>query len=194
MNFLGHLYFSNNDPELMYANLLGDYIKGKDLSDYSEVVQKGIALHRSIDNLIDHHPAVVELLHILYPQLPKISGIAVDLYFDHLLAKNWKSFHSSEYRAFINNFYAYDPVCKEAFTPDFLFMLDKMKEFDWLYHYQFLDGLKRASQGLSKRISFKNNLNEAPEVFIKNEKEIIKAFDLYMKDAIPFFDNYFKKN
>ena len=177
----------------MYANLLGDYIKGKDLSSYSEIVQKGITLHRTIDNLVDHHPAVIDLLHILYPQLPKISGIAVDLYFDHLLAKNWNAFHNSNYRNFVNDFYAHQPTCKDEFTHDFSFMLNKMKEFDWLYHYQFIDGLKRASEGLSQRISFENNLHEATDVFIKNEAEITKAFDLYIKDAIPFFDNYFKK-
>ena len=56
MNFLGHLYFSNNNPELMYANLFGDFVKGKDLSMYSPQVQKGILLHRKIDDYIDNHP------------------------------------------------------------------------------------------------------------------------------------------
>ena len=33
----------------------------------------------------DNHPEVKYLLRNLYPYLPKISGIAIDLYFDHLL-------------------------------------------------------------------------------------------------------------
>jgi acyl carrier protein phosphodiesterase len=77
MNFLGHLYFSNNNLELMYANLFGDHVKGSDYSHFPEIVQTGISLHRSIDNYIDHHPKVVELMHKLYPELPKVTVIAM---------------------------------------------------------------------------------------------------------------------
>lgn len=91
MNFLGHLYFSENDTELMLNNLYGDYVKGKNLDAYPLEIQRGILLHRAIDNFIDTNPGVKELFHHLYPSLPKIAGIAVDLYFDHILAKNGKT-------------------------------------------------------------------------------------------------------
>ena len=103
MNFLGHIYFSNNDPELMYANLFGDHVKGADLSNYPDFVRKGIMLHRSIDHYIDHHPAVVNLLHELYQDLPKVAGIAVDIYFDPLLASQWNSFHPKENDYFLQH-------------------------------------------------------------------------------------------
>jgi acyl carrier protein phosphodiesterase len=109
MNFLGHLFFSDNNLELMYANLFGDFVKGKDLSAFSPVVQSGIVLHRSIDFYIDQHPEVRKLMHILYPVLPKVTGIAIDLYFDHCLAKNWKSYHAKSYKDFLDEFYAYQP-------------------------------------------------------------------------------------
>ena len=68
----------------MLANLYGDFVKGKDLTNYSAIVQKGIHLNRSIDYFIDTHPAVTELRLSLYDKLPKVAGIAIDLYFDHL--------------------------------------------------------------------------------------------------------------
>jgi len=34
LNFLGHLFLSNNDKDLMLANLYGDFVKGKDLTNY----------------------------------------------------------------------------------------------------------------------------------------------------------------
>lgn len=193
MNFLGHLYFSNNDPELMYANLQGDYIKGRDLSGYSEIVKQGILLHRTIDDLVDNHPAVRELLKSLYEHLPKISGIAVDLYFDHILARDWSTYHPVPLRKFVDDFYNYHPTFESTFSFEFSFMLDKMKEFDWLYQYQYERGLRSASSGLSRRISFRNNLHEAPDVFLAKQQEIEQAFHLFMQDAHPFFENYFKK-
>lgn len=178
----------------MYANLQGDYVKGKDYTAYPEKVQEGIRLHRTIDHYIDTHPVVLELLHRLYPSLPKISGIAVDLYFDHLLAREWKHFSKTPLNEFVNQFYTHQPSFSESFSPEFQFMLDKMKEFDWLNNYQYLEGLRRSSTGLSRRISFENNLNEATEVFLKQQAFIEQAFHNFMQEAIPFFENYFMKN
>jgi acyl carrier protein phosphodiesterase len=76
VNYLGHLFFSKNDTELMLANLYGDFVKGSNLEAYTESVQTGIRLHRSIDNFIDTHPDVLELKRLLYEDLPKVSGIA----------------------------------------------------------------------------------------------------------------------
>ena len=81
MNYLGHLFFSNNDLELMYANIYGDFIKGSKLSHHPKIIQKGVKLHRSIDSYIDNHPKVLNLKKTLTKDLPKISGIAIDLYF-----------------------------------------------------------------------------------------------------------------
>lgn len=178
----------------MYANLQGDYIKGKDLSQWPDIVQKGSYLHRTIDNYIDTHPAVKNLLHQLYPHLPKISGIAIDLYFDHLLARDWTRFHDKPLRSFIDTFYHHQPHFQNSFSREFQFMLDKMKEMDWLYQYQYIRGLSSTSGGLSRRISFENNLHQAPMVFSMLQTEIETAFEQYMETAQPFFQDYFKKN
>ena len=119
MDFLGHIYFSNNNIELMYSNLFGDFVKGNNFSKYTVDIQEGITLHRHIDNYIDRHPVVLELARFLYPKLPKVSGIAVDIYFDHLLAKNWRQFHTIELDDFLNEFESY-PISLDKFNnPEF---------------------------------------------------------------------------
>src|SRR5690606_11317562 len=105
MNFLGHLYFSNNDTELMLYNLYGDFVKGSHLEVFPPKVERGIRLHREIDSYIDSHPIVHQLTHELHEFLPKVSGIAIDLFFDHLLAKNWLNFHSKPLDVFLDEFY-----------------------------------------------------------------------------------------
>ena len=183
MNFLGHLYFSNNDLELMYSNLFGDYVKGKDYTHYPKKLQNGITLHREIDHYIDSHPRVLELLRTLYPKLPKISGIAVDLYFDHILARRWNEFHSTDLRTFVNEFYNYNPKHENHYSTEFKFLIEKMKEYDWIYRYKEFEGLDSACKGLSKRISFENSLASAPTVFLQLESEIESTFDAFLKEA-----------
>lgn len=178
----------------MYANIFGDFVKGKDLSHHSQLVQKGIKLHRKIDDYIDHHPAVVKLTHHLYKQLPKVAGIAVDLYFDYLLAKNWKKYHSSDYITFIQTFENTE-INRDTFPKQkFWNVLDRMKAGEWLKHSQTIYGLKKSSQGVSNMISFENVLDEAPEVFLQNEAMIEETFHQFMKEAIPYFDRYIKEN
>lgn len=187
MNYLGHLYFSNNDFELMYYNLFGDYVKGSDLSEFPEKVQKGLRLHREIDDYIDHHPRVIELLHQLYPELPKISGIAVDLYFDHLLAKYWKDFHNIELDDYLDQFYSTSPKHDDCFTEDFQFVLSKMISGRWINHYREFEGLKLTCERLSARIPFDNDLYKAPAVYLSLENEIENTFRDFMREAQEHF-------
>jgi acyl carrier protein phosphodiesterase len=187
MNYLGHLFLSNNDTELMLSNLFGDFVKGKDLSQFRAKTQEGITLHRAIDNYIDTHPAVVELLHVLYPKLPKVSGIAVDLFFDHLLAKNWDKYHTESLGTFLNAFYSGLNTENEEFTAEFKHMIYHMVKVNWISYYPQLNGLEKALNGVSSRISFSNELKNGLPVFLENQSLIESTFEIYMKDAIVHF-------
>jgi len=190
MNYLGHIYFSQNNPALMYANLFGDFVKGKDLSSYAHYIQKGIRIHREIDHFIDHHPITIELFHHLYPSLPKVAGIAVDIYFDHLLAKNWSAFSSIPFNDFIADFYKFPIIHSDFPNQKFHAMITTMKKYNWILHYKELDGLDKACQGVSARISFENNLYEGLAVFLKNEERITIAFYAFMEKAIEHFAKF----
>jgi len=178
----------------MYANIFGDFVKGKDLSRYPKKIQKGIRLHRTIDDYIDHHPAVIELMHELYAPLPKIAGIAIDLYFDHLLAINWSDYHNLPLDDFIEKFQTAS-IDREPYDKEFFWtVLSKMKEEEWLHHYQTTYGLTKACQGLSARISFPNVLHTAPQVFEENTQKIETCFHIFMTDAVPFYRDYYAEN
>lgn len=187
MNYLGHLFFSKNDKQLMLANLFGDFVKGKDLSGYSAKVREGIVLHRAIDNYIDTHPAVLELLHELYAQLPKVAGIAVDLYFDHLLAKNWNRYHPQPLEEFLDQFYESIDVTHDDYSPSFRNMIGHLVRVNWISYYPTTDGLDKACNGVSSRLSFPNELKNGLRVFRKHKERITAVFERYMTDAIQHF-------
>lgn len=190
MNFLGHLYFSFDNSDLQHANLLGDFIKGSDYKNFPVNIQKGIQLHREIDSFTDQHPVVIDCLHHMYGHLPKISGIAIDMIFDHLLAKNWQKFHTLPLRAFVDHFYQSSPNPIELFPTSYLIMLQRMHQEDWLFRYQFYDGFDEACRNFSKRIPFDNNLYLAPAYFQGNEQELSNAFFEFMKDASTHFTDF----
>ena len=193
MNYLGHLFFSDNDVELMYANIYGDFIKGSRLSHHPRIVQNGIKLHRAIDSYIDNHPKVLELKKALSSDLPKISGIAIDLYFDHILAMNWESHSSETLQNFTQNFHSHDFDVEKFDNQHFLLLIAKMKSDNWLTNYQYHHGLEFACRGLSKRISFSNQLYVAPSIFTAFRKDIEQTFNDFMTDAEPHFKQYHLK-
>jgi len=187
MNYLGHLYFSDSNTELMYANIYGDFVKGSNLSMHSTIVQKGVVLHRKIDDFIDTHPIINDLKKELSPLLPKIYGIAIDLYFDHWLAKNWSLHHNVELSVFIEEFYSANHYSKQFTNQNYQFLIAKMREDDWLNQYKTIDGLNFAATGLSRRISFENTLWKAKEVYIEKEGLIESSLEKFMVEAKIFF-------
>jgi acyl carrier protein phosphodiesterase len=193
MNYLGHLYFSDDNHALMLANLFGDFVKGKDLSAYHPSIQHGITLHRSIDKYIDSHPEVLRLLKILYPHLPKVSGIAVDLFFDHLLAKNWEQHHPQQLPDFLDRFYCSIDSNISGYTPEFQAMIQQLVRVNWISYYPRLDGLEKALHGVSSKISFPNELKNGIAVFNAYETEIISVFERFMTDARQHFNVSYSK-
>lgn len=192
MNYLGHIYFSNNDLRLAKANLFGDSVKGTHLEKFPEFIQEGIRLHRAIDNYIDHHPAVMQLIRILREEdLPKVAGIAVDLYFDHLLAKNWSQWHTTPLLQFLDNVHSkLNKIDKADYPDDFNYFIDRLCEMQWMNHYSKIEGLDKMSNGVSRRLSFDNALKNGMHVFLKHQTAVEHAFNEYMRDANEHFKHY----
>ena len=183
MNFLGHLYFSGKDKELMQANLYGDFVRGSKLDHYPGIIQQGIKLHRQIDFYIDHHPEVKKLKLSIMHDLPKIGPVAVDLFFDHLLARNWKDFHPDEYYGFLDAFYAHETIHEPHYPESFLSFMNQLRLHKWMNHYPSKYGLVKSCEGVAKRISFETKLPSAHLVFDQMEEQIEEVFQAFMSDA-----------
>ena len=191
MNFLGHLYFSGDDHETMLLNLYGDFVKGKLKKIENNKLRKAVELHRKIDSYIDTHETVLKLKLELYKDLPKVAGVAIDIYFDHLLSKNWEQFHTIPLRNYLQAFFEnafqrmeeLEQNDEIKFKPFFKLLLKRIDDENWILNYKNEEGLNFACQGLSKRISFENNLDEGVFFFKKNQQKIESVFQSYMVSA-----------
>lgn len=187
MNLLGHIYFSGNDLQLAVANLFGDFTKGKQYLEYPEYIQRGVLLHREIDFFIDNHPKVKELVQLIRPELPRIAPVAIDLFFDHLLAGNWKQFHPVPLDRFLDQFYEESPQYLTDFPPSFVQFMQALNHRKWISSYREKEGLERMCRGVGSRLSFENALPSAPYVFSRYRDEITRVFHEYMRDADEHF-------
>jgi acyl carrier protein phosphodiesterase len=115
--------------------------------------------------------------------LPKVGPIAVDLYFDHLLARNWMQFHQTEYTSFLNEFYEHETDFHDHYPETFLDFMNKLRTHQWMNHYPTKYGLMKSCEGVAKRISFETKLPIAHLVFDQMETQIEDAFHGFMSDA-----------
>jgi len=91
MNFLAHSLMGFDDDALIAGQFCGDFVRGRDLSQFPEAVERGIRMHRFLDIYTDSFPAL-QAARADIQQLPRrFSGIVVDVLFDHYLARNWKA-------------------------------------------------------------------------------------------------------
>jgi len=127
----------------------------------------------------------------LYPFLPKVTGIAIDLFFDHLLAKQWENYHTAPLPYFLSKFYDTSIQDDPNYTVEYKAFILKLKSYNWIALYPEFSALEKMSHGVSSRISFKNALEKAPEIFLQFESEIEKTFTLFMKDAQNYLPKYF---
>jgi acyl carrier protein phosphodiesterase len=117
VNYLAHLYFSGDDPELQVGGLLGDFVKGPLRGRYPAGVEAGIRRHRRIDALCGELPAIRGLIASVEPPWRRYAGIVVDVLFDHLLAQQWTQFHHRPLAEVCAHFYR-ALACHRALLPE----------------------------------------------------------------------------
>ncbi|HZI00712.1 MAG TPA: DUF479 domain-containing protein, partial [Flavisolibacter sp.] len=92
MNYLAHAYLSFNEPEIVVGNMISDFVKGKSRFGYTVNIQKGIMLHRDIDQFTDTHPVIKKAKELFRSDYRLYSGAIVDVILDHFLAKDDAAF------------------------------------------------------------------------------------------------------
>lgn len=95
MNFLAHLWLAERSGTSLAGAILGDVVRGSDLSAYPNDIALGVRLHRRVDALTDRHPQVVAVRGGFDANHRRYAGIVIDLACDYALATDW-SRHSAE--------------------------------------------------------------------------------------------------
>ncbi len=190
MNYLAHFYLAGDSDELVVGNFIGDAVKGNDYLDYPEKIKQGILMHRAIDSFTDSHPLVRQSTHRLQEHYHKFSGILVDVFYDHFLAKNWSKFHAKSLNDFAQNSYKTLEENNLHLPEKAQFMLPYMKNGNWLYNYIYIEGIKRTLGGMARRSKFENNMHlgttHLQEFYSEFENEFLEFFPQLIEHVAPY--------
>ena len=192
MNFLAHLYLSGDNEEILVGNFIGDFVKGSQMSQYSETIQKGIRLHRSIDSYTDNHEVVLQSKIRLREKFRHYAPVIVDVYYDHFLAKNWSSFSRIPLKTYTENFYQLMKKYVEIIPKGVNHMLSFMSRDNWLYNYQFIEGIDRALTGMSRRTKYENKMDEASQTLKDHYGAFEEEFNQFFPELESHVSNFEK--
>lgn len=185
MNFLAHIYLSGDNDLIKIGNFMADGIHGKHFDTFPLDIQKGIILHRSIDTFTDAHPIFRQSTKRLHANYHHYSGIIVDIFYDHFLAKNWSNYSDERLDFFTNRFYKSLKDNYDSLTLKTQKMMPYMIDHNWLLSYQTIEGIESVLVKMDARM--KSRMKKE-----SNMRFAIAELQLYYSDFeaefIPFFE------
>ncbi len=177
MNHFAHLVLSQPTIESTVGNLLGDFARGIDRTLLPDAVRAGLSNHRAVDRFTDAHPLVRDMKLGFSPDRRRFAGIALDIYFDHLLISHWESFENRNLDALIAEFYQRMSDGQEIMPGENMRRVTRrMIEYDWFGSYRELNAIAESLDRVAARIRFVNQFDNAIEDLLRNHEMIRDGF------------------
>lgn len=157
MNHLSHAYLSCGDQYTLVGNLVTDFLTKKEMDDFPESFQFGIALHKEIDRFMDNHSITKEATGILKQSQKRYAPVSIDLLWDYYLAQNWSKYSGQSLAEF--NKTVYDMITAsldqmpEKNKEKFEFLISR----DFLAPYLDINDFEKVLIRMDKRANFSSN-------------------------------------
>lgn len=176
MNYLAHLALAQPTSESVHGNLLGDFMKGSSIEQFSMPVQRGLQNHRFVDKYTDHHPEIHSVKNKFSAERRRFAAIIIDVSFDHYLIRHWSRFYEQSFAQFCEQRYAlleqalpYMPVTMQS-------TVNSLLKHRWLDVYATPQGLSGALDNTATRIRFKHRFSGSIEEVLKHYHVLEQTF------------------
>lgn len=165
---------------------MADGIHGKHFDNFPLDIQKGIVLHRSIDTFTDAHPIFRESTKRLHPNYHHYSGIIVDIFYDHFLAKNWNDYSDENLDDYTSRFYQSLKDNYKVLTPRTQQFMSYMIDQNWLLSYQTITGIEKILTQMDSRMKSRTKQES-------NMRFAVAELQLYHSEFEAEFTSFFKE-
>ncbi len=190
MNYLAHAFLAGPLASDRVGGVIGDFVKGRLdplPAGLSAALAAGVMLHRRVDSYADGHPAFLRSRARVSPERRRVSGIMVDLFYDHFLARHWACFSDQALREFTAQTYHILECHPEPLPEAFLPVLARMAADDWMAAYAEVAHVARALDRMAEfRLRRPNPLGGAGEELVRDYAGFEADFLDFLPDAIAF--------
>jgi acyl carrier protein phosphodiesterase len=188
MNYLAHLYLSDDSTDSIVGSLLGDFVKGALSDRYTLDIRLGIELHRKIDVFTDSHQMFRLSKSRIHTDRRRFAGVAVDIFYDHFLAANWSDYSTASLQDFSLRVYRALDDRRDILPERLKGSLPAMIKNNWLMAYRDLRAIRAILERTSRRLRRENPLADAIEDLTQNYDQLQSEFRNFFPDLIEFAD------
>lgn len=186
MNHLAHALLAGSDPDMQLGGMLADFWRGAVDPSWQHGVRDGVILHRNIDVYTDSHADVVAARNLFDSPFRRFAGILLDIYFDHALARQWRS-------------YSQEPI--DALSARMLRLLDEnagwlpadLNRFARYFRsaglfasYADRETIERVLAGMSQRLRHENPLAMAGPILWERSASLDAVFASFFPDLARY--------
>ncbi|WP_309497506.1 ACP phosphodiesterase [Sulfurovum sp.] len=193
MNWLAHVFLSEQKIDFQIGNYLADPLKGKLWDDASHEMKKGIQTHMLIDAYTDSHRVVSKSKSRLREK-GLLKPVIIDLTYDHLLTKNWEKFSSVPLREFLDTFNDRAIIRSNDLPSHAHKLVSNLAINDRLNRYHNLDQLKRSFESIDRRLSQRLLSRESAISYIDIVSDKIEELEDDFMTFFPELCNSIKPN
>jgi acyl carrier protein phosphodiesterase len=172
------LVLSPKETDYISGNIAADFLKGSDRKFVSEGVQNGILMHRFVDQFTDAHVLVKTSKDRVKNHFRLLSGVLVDVFYDHFLAKDFDLVANISLEKFCECIYETLEKNISELPPKLQQFVPIMIRENILFSYRRLAGVQTALTRINSRITKKFSVGLAMAI---------------LKDMYGFFENDFRQ-
>ncbi len=177
MNYFAHLVLSQTTLESKVVNLLGNFARGIDQSALDPAVLAGLNNHRAVDRFTDSYIRATGIKQCFSPARRRFAGIALDVYFDHLLMNHWHEFDPRNLGEVIADFYARMDRGRGLMPgSEMRRVTARMISDDWFGSYRDINSVAEALDRIAMGIRFPNQFGNIIEDIRRHEDIILELF------------------
>jgi len=186
MNFLAHAFLSRNSERLLVGNFIGDFVKGNQFGHFHPGIIEGIRFHRKIDEYTDNHPIFRRSRKRIREKYRHYTGVIIDLYYDHFLAKNWEDYANTPLEIFARQVYRTMQDHSDIIPQKARNMLPYMIKYNWLVNYSTIEGIDQSLKGISKRTSHASGMENASGDLLEQYMDFENDFSEFFPEIMAY--------
>jgi acyl carrier protein phosphodiesterase len=170
----------------MLGSVIGDFVRGRIDPALPPNVRAGIALHRAIDVYTDTHAEVAAARRLFAPPFRRYAGILLDVWFDHLLARQWARFGEGELGDFSDRVRALLDANAELVPERMHAFAAFLGANDLPAAYRHTAMIGNVLRGMSRRLSRANPIGDALPVLAALHAPLQEHFEAFFPDLRNF--------
>jgi acyl carrier protein phosphodiesterase len=191
VNWLAHIFLSDNSIDYQLGNLLADPLKGRSWESASPQFENGIAMHGSIDAFTDSNALFLRSKSRL-GRKGYLRAVVIDIAYDHCLINYWGRYSKVGLESFVTAFYENASAAVEDYPDDARLFVRRLIDHRVLASYGTFSGLETAFQRLDYRLSERMLARESALDYLPVLKREMVGIEEDFVQFFPLLVEHFK--